>query len=116
MQAIDACAAAPRRAKRGAAPTDDDVEAVRRRLFRDAYDLCFASYGRGVKAAAQALRACGQNAPIAGFRSSVHDADTVAEPAAEAASPEWLATAHLAVAAVLRQRQSGNEGRQLCSP
>lgn len=111
VQAIAAFATAPRGAKGRVVPSGAEIETIRHRLFRDAYDLCFAGYALSVKAAAKALRARAKG-PTVGVRLTAQGAGMVAEPTAESASPEWRATYHLAVATVLRQRENADEGRQ----
>lgn len=112
VQAIDAYAVRARGAKAAPDAADDEAVGLRYRLFRDAYELCFSGYARNAQAAAKAIRASVHAPSSSARKSSSRGPTMVAEPAAANIEPEWLATYHLAVATVLRQRQSADEGQR----
>lgn len=111
VQAIDACVGEGAGANPSVASTEEQASLVRQRLFRDSYDLCFSGYSRNPQAAAKAIRARAHNAPVLERRVASHRTPMVSEPVAETISAEWSATYHLAVATVLSQRQSADEGQ-----
>jgi transcriptional regulator with XRE-family HTH domain len=111
VQAIDDFVAGGGGSK--AAATNNESIAVRHRLFQEAFDICFSDYSRNPRRAAEAIRSYLKKVPSSGRKAAAYDAPAVSEAAAESVSPEWIATYHLAVATVLRQRQSASEGRQI---